>query len=583
MQRLIILFLFIFIFIFLLARIPYLGDPFWGEEGLFAHIFLEAPSKNENLIIGRVKGELQYCNPEHPMALYKVLGAVGKIFNMILPSWTDVATDKLVFLLRISFSLFFLSFLASILWFSFSHDSSNSSYSSGIYPFALISAVAISPLAITTSVGLQIDASSGVLLIGILPVLILAHKNGYINIKIFILSLFFGGFFTGLGKNEWNLAITAAIFISYLYTLFFTRYSKSQFLFEKRGLTVLFLGVIGGNTVSFLIDPNNYLGGFLLMKRIFDAGGNVGMINLEQYLSHIIEHLWSLIAPIILIFYLLMFGFSRISKNNLWFIFLAIYGFFLFLGFIVSPYVMSRGEMRYFMPSLAVLLSATVLIMPLNYNYKWNSSLVLLFFIIISFPSLFKIMEHMSETQGLREAHLIFEKKVAKAIGKQSCLPIIRPDQGLRGSFDFVSETIPFNYQEQFSKLSGKPLCPLFGHAFAPAPGLIALQEDIRNPVSSSSDPLYLHSLHPSSTQAGVGFNIHLDGVSTLKAQGKSITSSTIIVFNSVSLHGFLSEELDSITSPIPAMLFANPGIYPVQLYDPITGAQSNTIMFQVH
>lgn len=94
--------------------------------------------------------------------------------------------------------------------------------------------------------------------------------------------------------------------------------------------------------------------------------------------------------------------------------------------------------------------------------------------------------------------------------------------------------------------------------------------------------PLVLLDFGPSNIEAGKGFNVQPNGESALWAHGEGVTASTIITINYVPLNGYPSGKKDTITTPVPANIYAKPGEYPLYLFDTNTGMKSNEMKFIV-
>lgn len=292
---------FMLILVYLLARVPFLESPLWGEEGMFAHILLEAPQGGATLIVGRVNGEAIHIHPEHPVTPYKLIALIGVPFKAIVQVDSLMPDSELVPLLRFTFSLFLLSVLISILWLAYTPDSLHEPLARNPGPALLILAVAISPLAVSTSTGLQIDAGPGILMVSILPVVILAFQQGWITGPSFVALAGVGALATGLSKQEWSLALLAAIAATLAYTRLLRcgdQY-KRNFAFVVLGSTLS--GLVLGNLLSYWYDSINYTGGFNVMTRIVEQTGYVHTVSLDDYKTLLFKALSILLAPLVLI------------------------------------------------------------------------------------------------------------------------------------------------------------------------------------------------------------------------------------------------------------------------------------------
>jgi hypothetical protein len=384
--------------IYVAARLPALGLPIWGEEGAFAHLLIEKPKGIRYILIGRFAGKPDYSAPEHPALIYELIEGAPALARS--PPG-----------LRLTFSLFMLSVLLAVLW---------------AVPTAwpLVFAVAISPLAIVGSTALQVDASSGALLVGVLAVLVLGGAPWWL--------LAVGGTLTGMGKQEWSLALAGAIVV--------TAFCQPTL---RRSLLAIALGLIAGNTASYLYDPYNYLGGIDVTRRITADTG------LMPPLAALVQCAIFLAAP------LLLAAFAWVSRPRGWPLFLSVYGSILLSGFMLSVHAVTRNEMRYFVPALLVLLCAGAAVWP--GGRRWLGAGALAALLVPSGLYLWR-QAHTAQAE-----HIMSQRALGDAVRARqgsNCVAVLSPAYAYDGTFDFVSDSIPREYQEAYASRAGKPLCP---------------------------------------------------------------------------------------------------------------------------
>jgi hypothetical protein len=90
-----------------------------------------------------------------------------------------------------------------------------------------------------------------------------------------------------------------------------------------------------------------------------------------------------------------------------------------------------------------------------------------------------------------------------------------------------------------------------------------------------------LKEIGPSTTKAGVDFNIQPDGVSAIWAKTANATESTVFMWGDTAIRtDYKGPEL--LTAPVPKNLYAQPGHYQIYLLEKKTGIKSNAVVFIV-
>jgi hypothetical protein len=449
----------VFVVIYFASRAPVLGAPLWGEEGMFAHMLLEPPKGGKYLLIARLSGKLEYCAPEHPAALYEIIKAAGIPFGRLVGDWKTEQEPRLARKLRLEFSAFLLLTFIVILWSALrATRDAPLLVQSGIA--ALVSVAAISPLAVTGSTALQTDASSGAILVGLLPAVVLAYRSRGISRSAFPWAAALGGAVTGLGKQEWTLALCAALLATAAYTIFPSKRANEAST-ELRGVIAIAFGLLLGNIASYLYDPINYLGGFDVMRRFTGSTGYATRMPATEFAALVAKNGTFLVAPFALIAFLAVSAPRWLSRRDEWAFLLASYGSALLAGFLGSIHVMTRNELRYFVPSLIVLLCAAVAVFPRARDPIWHraaAAAAILATIVPSATSLWNQARTAEASQKFYAAWI--DKMVRQRLGDGHCVPVLPSAYAYRASFDFVSEGIPQEHQEAFAARVGLPLCP---------------------------------------------------------------------------------------------------------------------------
>lgn len=343
----------IFIGIFLVARLPFFDEQLQGEEGVFAKILIQKVEGPNYVLAARVNGEEIFCLAEHPALMYETLGHVGRpVHKFLFWLYKEVDSTRVI---RFSLTLFQLIVWVGIL--AVLNLQLGSSISKSGYFFLL--SLAVSPLAVSSSLTAQIDGSVGVIFCGAVALTNLYFCfSSTLSGKAFVI-LFLAGFVLGLGKQEWSISFLAAS----LLTLMFLFVLNERTLAPYQAIGLELIGVLCGNLISYTYDPSNYLGGIDVIGRITAVflGGRIKY----NYVAQIFDATYSrlvFVAPLLLIgivvglFWLrLLFGISNnkeaglrlglITNNFLFFL-------CLFVGYFSSPWC--YNEPRYFAPSLMV-------------------------------------------------------------------------------------------------------------------------------------------------------------------------------------------------------------------------------------
>lgn len=330
--------------IFFAWRAPFLSQPPFSEEGLFASILLERPSSPNYFRIAHVGGEDFFGIPEHPAPMYEYIRGLG-LLAKLLP-FSSMSEHARSATLRTMFSLAALTVLLLVVACGMTADPKRRG-------LALATALVVSsvPASLCTSIELQLDGAVGVALCGLCALGLVCVDRFGISRRILALAAF-GSFLVGLGKQEWSLALLAACG-----TLFLPSSAGSG---TRKGLGfALLLGLIAGNLSSFLFDPVNYLGGLDVMKRIVAANGTVATSGMDRALGVLLARL-RLLAPLLVLIGVVAVWLTREREwyrvSPAW---RVAYGFAITLtaGYIGSVW---SDMPRYFAPAHAVLLVALV-------------------------------------------------------------------------------------------------------------------------------------------------------------------------------------------------------------------------------
>jgi hypothetical protein len=344
------LLLFLFSGIYFAARIPLANESLYFEEGIFAELIVHRPAGPLYGLGGRINGENIYGPISHPAVSYELLrlgGWVGQDFLNDPVYLDDTVVTPRLRILSCIYQFVIWAATAIILFFSRSIRSP--------WKYVILFTAAFSPLAMKTSVLLQIDNTAGAVFCGTAAILIFlaatTDRAGFGRPGL----LFAAGITAGLGKQEWSMALLSAMAI--VLVLQWMMKSKSQ-MYD--GFVIL-AGLMTGNGISYLFDSLNYMAAFRFMA-LFSG------LSSHSPQPWQLERWWSLVkieAPFIYICFVLqtIFILSAIvnRKQNILKYLLFLYGTILFFTYLMINW---NYEFRYFVPSLVVLTLACIAVLP---------------------------------------------------------------------------------------------------------------------------------------------------------------------------------------------------------------------------
>lgn len=351
-----------FILVFLAIRIPFYEVFLHGEDGLFADIYLNNPTKPNFWLIGQIHGVKHYLLIHHPAIPFEYLSFVGGIFQAFLPfeKLTDI---ELSFFIRLMHSI---SLLGAWLILFFTLNKKFLSAITDPLRLLLIFLVANLPIAILMSTTeIHIDQSFGVLSTALLIAALYHYHSSFSSASL----LLFSSLIFNLGKNEWAFCFLMAVgVLAFLKILL--KYFKGEPV-DYLMLSALILGCLLGNVLSYSYDPANYLSGLDLMidtayKTTFAKYLPRIDIIPEQFI-HLTDEKFNkrdytnaifgrmeFIAPLLIFIILLIWG--SIQKSIRWADdctkFLGILGLLLFLAFFSTAHSKS---VRFFSISYMIL------------------------------------------------------------------------------------------------------------------------------------------------------------------------------------------------------------------------------------
>lgn len=349
----------IFTLLYFCGRLVFYPLTLRGEEGIFANIFLYHPSGPYYSQMGRLAGEEIYTKIDHPALIYEIIRQWGMAWQFLFDyaQWSELATTVLV---RMCFSVFeYVVWIFIFLSWNkvFNHDQENNAQRNRYFIYLLF-CLAVWPASLLNTTNINIDASVGVLLVGLLTsaIMLFANKKSQ-SFSILLIAAFFSGF----GKNEISVVLLLSLLCCGLVLLFAGMINKNRVVLLEYlpAMVVILIANLLGNLLNYWIDPLNYLAGFKVFQArgtqasLFGTGDFTAWskIFLER-LSFIFIHLvlWSMSAWKILQ-----------QWRNVQFpaLLTFVYGSALFFGYFFSY---AEVGSRYFEPSLIVLTAAFLML-----------------------------------------------------------------------------------------------------------------------------------------------------------------------------------------------------------------------------
>jgi hypothetical protein len=332
--------------------------------GIFAELLVHRPSGPCYSLSGRVDGRNVYGGIGHPAPSYELLRLGGWLGQSFLkdPLYLDdtVITPRL----RMLSSVYqFTTWVVIFLFLLFTKTVQSK------WKYGILFLAGFSPLAIKTSVLLQIDNTSGAVICGLAAILILLAINSGRSGLARAALLFAAGCIIGLGKQEWSMALLPALLLVLLVQML----KKSKTDIQSAAFIVA--GLIAGNAASYLFDPLNYMRAF----RFMSAFSGLSKSSPQPWQ---LERWWSQVkyeAPVIYVCFILQVIFIlsvliHRKQHPLKYL-LFLYGTILLFTYL---FINWNYEFRYYVPSLVILTVACIAVLPSSPPCWYNRSVGLL-------------------------------------------------------------------------------------------------------------------------------------------------------------------------------------------------------------
>jgi hypothetical protein len=442
------LWLLLFSVLYFAFRIPYLIAPLHYEEGIFAEIFYTQPPNHDYIFLGRISSNNLYMPTAHPAIIYELLTHYGLLWNVIVNYETSNITT-LTFFIRLAFSMFQFLVIGVIVWMILQRRDSDS-WKNRITIITWITILAVTPPAMIMSTSIQVDGSVGTLLAGLLAVALLGYRLKIYPERAAFIFVFISSLLFGLGKNEWSLALvlTLLLTVGYLYLMNRKNGDNKSIKTSWVLLGFIFTGLLLGNLISYLYDPEAYLGGFDVMFRI-------SKVSSYNFISFGFERLaFTYVNLLVLAFIAIVLIRSWKKADYILFLYFTL-GVILFFAYFITSWAV---EPRYYAPSLIVGLAGAVVAYEHLSSAKtrlllWGISFVLL---VITFRN---VLEDKNRIRLYSQLGLPNYANSQITTIPSGCIPRMGTGEAFGQKFDFISNSLSPEDASRLAAKYGKEIC----------------------------------------------------------------------------------------------------------------------------
>lgn len=345
--------------LYLLARLPFLAAPLTGEEGIMAAIVVNQPAGPNYTLIARIDGQDDYRVVSHPAPLYESMKLPAKLWPALSP---EIAADdaRVTPRLRLFFSLFqLLSWLAVGLMAVLATRSSGAVARNTL--LVVIAATTVSPIALVTSTQLQVDGSVGAVMVSVMAGAVCLAALHAVGAGASYAVLAVAATTLGLGKQEWSLALLGALVLWVGALLAVRRRTRRAVGGPLIAAAVILGGLLLGNLLSYMYNPDAWLGGVSVMRRVAGHATVATGTGPSQWLAVTGARLGMLVTCATLgVTLMILFTRHRRSIDPYAWLGLLLAGG-LFGGYFISSWA---SDPRYFVPSVLAMAFALVAALP---------------------------------------------------------------------------------------------------------------------------------------------------------------------------------------------------------------------------
>jgi len=381
-----ILLVLLLIILFFAVRWHFYKIPLSGEDGMFAEMMVHPPDGPKGLY-GRIDGEGYYEILRHPAMLYTVLTFGARLSSPLLADvpWQDDA--KITPPLRFICSLFQLFiFVALAVYLSFRKQPVH------ILLALIFIGVVISPVSVKSSTALQVDNTTGALMLVIFSMVILFILSDGLKGKAAHIFLLAATVFLAMGKQEWSMVLLIALLATTVCLFVLRMKTSANIRPDILLLLTILAGVVAGNIFSYLAGPYGYVGGLRVFwdhSRVEEiASGGVGFDLWLRLTCLKLKWMCTVIGLIAISLILALNKFKQLKGLE---ILLILFGIGLFGAYFIS---VCNINARYYIPSLVVTMFAIIALFPTKLTRKTTiaiSVIVIMMFATSGVYLLYKI------------------------------------------------------------------------------------------------------------------------------------------------------------------------------------------------
>ncbi|CAG0977015.1 hypothetical protein ANAEL_01511 [Anaerolineales bacterium] len=439
-----------FIISYFMVRLPFLIDPLINEEGTHAFVFCCNPPSPKYLWIATINGEDQFDVPQHPALIYETLGLFGAPWGAIINNSRGENPLLTSFLTRFAFTLFQFSYF--LLLIILLRKSENVIWRKRM--IWVVIALSLAPIAIYTSISVQVDGSVGSFFPGLVALSLLARHENLLQPKWALTSLFVSSAILGFGKNEWGLALLLSVILTGIFILLARGFYQKHdgLLTDFAPLGIIIAGLIAGNLINYLYDPKNYLGGFFLIRGLSAYKSDMSTATM---LTERIKFLYLNFLMVILICGGVILALRKKVETMLLLTF--IWGSMLFFAYFVTHWGWLLK--RYYAPSFVVITIGVII--ALKYYPKRVAQYISIALIAISLIG--TLFSAGSRLDRLKEYSFLFTPPATLQNQDQSldsCVPLLNDGEVFtNGIKEFISGSVGETNGEKIANKFGKSIC----------------------------------------------------------------------------------------------------------------------------
>ncbi len=424
------------------TRAPFLTQPLLGEEGMFADLLAHSPQGPRYALMARIQGQEVRDIYQHPALMYEAYTRLGQLM------WAKAGPSDVW--ARVLHTLF-----QALLWCFLAWHAARAKGKAGLVLLALLAVALSAPLGLSSSIHLQTDNSTGILLAGLLGLSLAGasaeDERSWLAPALACLAL------SAVGKQEWFIGATAGLIGAEILGALVWGPDKRVLRFTAYCLGALALGQV----ISWAFDPLNYVGGWGVLARL--GSHNVAGQGQQAVWGQVwVFRLIFLSGLVLLLLTSLGMALSAGTARRRIELRAAMVAWALFVPFALSTW---NPSPRYFAPAWGAVLGALTLQVTLR-DWRWPLALALL-----ALGGLLALWQQRIVSQ-MRDAHvsvtesILYDYRLAAgrdeyvAFHAKGCVPRLSTGYAWNRSSDFVGDGLAYEDGQKLLAEHGLKLCP---------------------------------------------------------------------------------------------------------------------------